>query len=1345
MTAYDAPSSPTNAPAEPHALQAEAAKLLSSPKESTPKSQSSGSVLGNIAHEVMYFGEGLISGAVRGPAELLDHVFHTNVRANLTFSNQADVDNSWAGKIGETAGPALNPGTTILNSHEGMFLCEGFVSGGGLNAVNGVSQLSNYMFGTDIGAVHLDNQEAVDDSLIGKVGETAGTAADVILISALTGGVADAVGVTGYAGVAGSMGIAGIVQGGVFTPTDVDKPMQQRLINASIGGLSGLGGVGAGAVINATAETVTGVVGQTAIKAVGNILAGAGTAALATEGTSYAGTGQAANSSDLLFAFAVGGVGGAMTVAHPGSLNQPADIRTIKPVPTNPDVVIGEPSVVPNKTTPVETAQRGSEAKTENVENQIKGMQIRSLKSTGRTDAQGRPIYGVVDGVSLKTARSDATILAAESNQPVVLEHSATYNTKSESTVQETFIPGGSAHVSHLKLLDGREINRTGTSGTFGKYMVTRKSDGYKSPLFADIQSNNDGQIEFYTPFAKVPTMSTEVKVETIDGRVLVNSNGTLPRQTYDGSNPSRVDNVIDSLKGLGLGNTKNAAIFSDSYAVLEKTDAGQHGHAIDQYTVKLTPEQTATLDAELKNNPSLKLIPADQFKEPEQFLASMPFLENPKGRYGPYFTVPMDRTTTLNYLWKDENGQLMTMMASRKGPPYQSMEGAPGGFVGINVEEGSIEGAKQSGTREAKEEHGVPESLLTLKPVVSARVANDIRAHVEDTYFVAELGNISRSDLADMRAKDILKARDDAAELFPTPVKDILAHPENYAFDHPSRLFTAMDRYHPELLNEWFGDKLPEIKARNEAAGQMGEQQRPSLVQIMADRVADATDDTAPYAADYLTLRPETAKELMKTGDLKAIEKAGRLIADLRGLTTTDDINTRLRTVAEVAPDYFERTGNPLDIKINLDTPVIDQQGRAVQSTDERGNLIYKDQTGKEIVIDNDGNKTYFPSGEKADVDPHDLRPVPKPMSEVVVDALASKMPENLHTLEKAAVGISPEPARGIGVGPTDVFKSASAWPKDARISTAESYLSFLDDVTLANGNVIPAGSQLSNGTIYDPNSNTLRSADGATALYVRTPATEGNPSKILKVAEPGEVAKISSQAELTAKDGKQAGTLLTDPGAGDKDIAVYGGNASDPMAILNSYAQKRGQFDSRQSVLGLDTQGRRIIVPAWAQETQLDLPEYLNIDAIKGGNQMFAQGGKQGDGTRHMLMRRIGYGNREDLSTYNGVPYDKEGNFSAASAKLVVSVQGWDNQAGQALKSYDFVDLLWSDPSLHGALAPGSAAESADVVSVPELPPGTMQLVLRNKNPDKALVVKSGDLIFKRADGSYGKIESQ
>lgn len=100
------------------------------------------SVFGEIAHEAMLFGEGVISGsvgnAINGVKQLYDHATGEKYTPTELFSNQKEVDASRAGKIGETLGMGVDfVGVTVATG--GIADAVGLAGAGAFVASAGVA------------------------------------------------------------------------------------------------------------------------------------------------------------------------------------------------------------------------------------------------------------------------------------------------------------------------------------------------------------------------------------------------------------------------------------------------------------------------------------------------------------------------------------------------------------------------------------------------------------------------------------------------------------------------------------------------------------------------------------------------------------------------------------------------------------------------------------------------------------------------------------------------------------------------------------------------------------------------------------------------------------------------------------------------------------------------------------------------------------------------------------------------------------------------------------------------------------------------------------------------------
>jgi hypothetical protein len=188
-----------------------------------------GSFVEKGVHEAELFGEGVISGAVLNPINKVEHVVNDVAGTHLPdlcFSNQKEVDHSFAGEAGNIAGTVLNPTSAAADllaanhtvSHQVELFGEGVVTGAILNPINGVEQIVNHVAGTNLPPIEFTNQNEVNHSIAGQLGMATGMVADVVLTD---GVAAPLMGVE--AGSVASLAVTGAIQGGIFTPSDDTK------------------------------------------------------------------------------------------------------------------------------------------------------------------------------------------------------------------------------------------------------------------------------------------------------------------------------------------------------------------------------------------------------------------------------------------------------------------------------------------------------------------------------------------------------------------------------------------------------------------------------------------------------------------------------------------------------------------------------------------------------------------------------------------------------------------------------------------------------------------------------------------------------------------------------------------------------------------------------------------------------------------------------------------------------------------------------------------------------------------------------------------------------------------
>jgi hypothetical protein len=254
----------------------------------------------------------------------LREIFKPEINSAHSNSTADKHAQSWTDKVFGTlqilkndVGPTID---TIRHDasvvgHQGTLLAEGLLTGAVLNPINGTTQLMNRILPTHIKELRLDNQQEVDNSIAGKIGETAGSIADFAALSLATGGIAGAAGLTGVAADMISLGSAGALSGAVFSPSD-DKDsnvnfFKARAEGAAIGGISSLLGVASGSLLSGVAAPIENAVLRRTLAIGGGAILGGALAAGSTELTAFSFTGKAADLSDLFWSAGVGALAGA--------------------------------------------------------------------------------------------------------------------------------------------------------------------------------------------------------------------------------------------------------------------------------------------------------------------------------------------------------------------------------------------------------------------------------------------------------------------------------------------------------------------------------------------------------------------------------------------------------------------------------------------------------------------------------------------------------------------------------------------------------------------------------------------------------------------------------------------------------------------------------------------------------------------------------------------------------------------------------------------------------------------------------------------------------------------------
>jgi hypothetical protein len=217
--------------------------------------------------------------------------------------------------------------------HQGKLLGEGVVTGAILNPINGVTELINHTTdlldhnaGTHISELQFGNQQEVDNSIAGKIGETVGAIGDYAALSLATGGIAGAVGLTGIAADMVNFGVAGALSGGVFSPTGDSESnadfFEARAEGFAIGGVSGAVGAAAGGFLSGIAAPIENSVLRRSLAIGGGALLGGSTAAGSTELTALAFTGKQASLSDMLWSVGIGAfAGGVSAIPEDANVN----------------------------------------------------------------------------------------------------------------------------------------------------------------------------------------------------------------------------------------------------------------------------------------------------------------------------------------------------------------------------------------------------------------------------------------------------------------------------------------------------------------------------------------------------------------------------------------------------------------------------------------------------------------------------------------------------------------------------------------------------------------------------------------------------------------------------------------------------------------------------------------------------------------------------------------------------------------------------------------------------------------------------------------------------------------
>lgn len=203
-----------------------------------------------VGHQAMLFGEGVVTGAILNPIngveQLVNHVggFHL---PPLEFSNQEEVDKSWAGRIGAVAGTAVDfiatdgavSGLAGIEAGSALSLgITGAVEGGILTPTS--SKAGGNFLLDRLESAGIDGATfAVTGGVAGALSGAAGDAATASLTGrVVTNGLSTAVG-GGAGGVVSAEATSLINQGKFASESDL---VHQVSTNALLGGLIGAGG-----------------------------------------------------------------------------------------------------------------------------------------------------------------------------------------------------------------------------------------------------------------------------------------------------------------------------------------------------------------------------------------------------------------------------------------------------------------------------------------------------------------------------------------------------------------------------------------------------------------------------------------------------------------------------------------------------------------------------------------------------------------------------------------------------------------------------------------------------------------------------------------------------------------------------------------------------------------------------------------------------------------------------------------------------------------------------------------------------------------------------------------------
>lgn len=222
----------------------------------------------------------------------------------------------------------------------------------------------------------------------------------------------------------------------------------------------------------------------------------------------------------------------------------------------------------------------------------------------------------------------------------------------------------------------------------------------------------------------------------------------------------------------------------------------------------------------------------------------------------------PEHTATTVIFIVDETTRRLKVVTGIRGGEPFKGREALPGGFVDVHGTQ--VENVYDAAAREIKEETGGQVQKLQLLRVSDAR--KDPRNQVIDMQFIAQ---ISESEF------EKLQASDDLADLHARYVADLLAEPEQLAFDHNEALAHALAacKTRPDLrlpayntardaeYNKAISKQLKNLPDANSPVGKAAEQK--ALSAILIDLLKFLKREPA---APKENLREKVEAEIRKT-----------------------------------------------------------------------------------------------------------------------------------------------------------------------------------------------------------------------------------------------------------------------------------------------------------------------------------------------------------------------------------------------------------------------------------------------------------------------------------------------